>query len=166
MLPLRSPLTRHCLHKSSRIRPELPLINAARRSLLFPPPDPVDLFKPSRAALLMTISCLPSCDQQHRLSWACVGKAQPTNAPEKVFLLDVLFNPVITHHTPFSSASSSSFPLALLFSRFLYELSQIPDFAGRAHCIIFQSVFFDTICSIRRKVDIISKVCKVRTSRQ
>ncbi|XP_067471458.1 formin-like isoform X2 [Thunnus thynnus] len=44
--------------------------------------------------------------------------------------------------------------------QFLYELSQIPDFAGRAHCIIFQSVFLDTISSIRRKVDIISNVCK------
>lgn len=44
--------------------------------------------------------------------------------------------------------------------QFLYELSQIPDFAGRAQCIIFQSVFLDTISSIRRKVDIISNVCK------
>uniref|UniRef100_A0A8P4GHT1 Formin 1 n=1 Tax=Dicentrarchus labrax TaxID=13489 RepID=A0A8P4GHT1_DICLA len=44
--------------------------------------------------------------------------------------------------------------------QFLYELSQIPDFAGRAHCIIFQSVFLDTISSIHRKVDIISNVCK------
>ncbi|TMS21158.1 Formin [Larimichthys crocea] len=44
--------------------------------------------------------------------------------------------------------------------QFLYELSQIPNFEGRAHCIIFQSVFLDTISSIRRKVDIISNVCK------
>uniref|UniRef100_A0A665VL16 Formin-like n=1 Tax=Echeneis naucrates TaxID=173247 RepID=A0A665VL16_ECHNA len=44
--------------------------------------------------------------------------------------------------------------------QFLYELSQIPDFAGRAHCIIFQSVFLDTISSIRRKVKIISTVSK------
>ncbi|KAM9842966.1 formin [Aulostomus maculatus] len=44
--------------------------------------------------------------------------------------------------------------------QFLYELSQIPDFAGRAKCIIFQSVFLDTISSIRRKVAIISNVCK------
>ncbi|XP_070698914.1 formin-like isoform X1 [Pempheris klunzingeri] len=44
--------------------------------------------------------------------------------------------------------------------QFLYELSQIPDFAGRAHCIIFQSVFLDTISSLRRKVEIISNVCK------
>uniref|UniRef100_A0A8C9TX74 Formin 1 n=1 Tax=Scleropages formosus TaxID=113540 RepID=A0A8C9TX74_SCLFO len=44
--------------------------------------------------------------------------------------------------------------------QFLYELSQIPDFAGRAHCIIFQSVFFDGISSVRRKVDIVSRVCK------
>ncbi|KAM4542036.1 formin isoform 1-T1 [Odontesthes bonariensis] len=44
--------------------------------------------------------------------------------------------------------------------QFLYELSQIPDFAGRAHCIIFQSVFLDIISSIRRKVEIVSNVSK------
>ncbi|XP_061157217.1 formin-like isoform X1 [Syngnathus typhle] len=44
--------------------------------------------------------------------------------------------------------------------QFLYELSQIPNFAGRAHCIIFRSVFLDTISSIRRKVEIIKSVCK------
>ncbi|XP_077394745.1 formin-like isoform X2 [Festucalex cinctus] len=43
--------------------------------------------------------------------------------------------------------------------QFLYELAQIPNFAGRAHCIIFQSVFLDTISSIRRKVEIITSVC-------
>ncbi|XP_008336333.2 formin-like, partial [Cynoglossus semilaevis] len=49
---------------------------------------------------------------------------------------------------------------SLLSSRFLYELSQIPDFAGRANCIIFQSVFLDMIASIRRKVVIVSDLCK------
>ncbi|TSO67487.1 Formin [Bagarius yarrelli] len=44
--------------------------------------------------------------------------------------------------------------------QFLYELSQIPDFAGRAHCMIFHSVFLDSIASIHDKVDIISRVCK------
>ncbi|XP_078031143.1 formin-1 isoform X4 [Epinephelus lanceolatus] len=44
--------------------------------------------------------------------------------------------------------------------QFLYELSQIPNFEGRAHCIIFQSVFLDTISSIRRKVEVISNVSK------
>uniref|UniRef100_A0A8C5HCJ7 Formin-like n=1 Tax=Gouania willdenowi TaxID=441366 RepID=A0A8C5HCJ7_GOUWI len=44
--------------------------------------------------------------------------------------------------------------------QFLYELSQIPDFAGRAHCIIFQSLFLDTISSVRRKVEVISNICK------
>ncbi|KPP69276.1 formin-like, partial [Scleropages formosus] len=48
--------------------------------------------------------------------------------------------------------------------QFLYELSQIPDFAGRAHCIIFQSVFFDGISSVRRKVDIVSRGLLERTS--
>ncbi|KAA0711618.1 Formin Limb deformity protein [Triplophysa tibetana] len=44
--------------------------------------------------------------------------------------------------------------------QFLYELSQIPDFAGRAHCMIFQSVFVESVSSVRRKVDIISTVSK------
>uniref|UniRef100_A0A3B3RBT6 FH2 domain-containing protein n=1 Tax=Paramormyrops kingsleyae TaxID=1676925 RepID=A0A3B3RBT6_9TELE len=43
---------------------------------------------------------------------------------------------------------------------FLYELSLIPDFSGRAHCIIFQSVFFDGISAVHRKVEIVSHVCK------
>lgn len=44
--------------------------------------------------------------------------------------------------------------------QFLYELSQIPDFSGRAHCIIFQSGFLESMSSIHRKVDIISTVSK------
>ncbi|XP_038824387.1 formin-like [Salvelinus namaycush] len=44
--------------------------------------------------------------------------------------------------------------------QFLYELSQIPDFPGRASCIIFQSFFIDAIASVQRKVDIVSRVCK------
>ncbi|XP_042370657.1 formin, partial [Plectropomus leopardus] len=44
--------------------------------------------------------------------------------------------------------------------QFLYELSQIPDFAGRAHCIIFQSTFIDGIASIQRKLNTVSCVCK------
>ncbi|RXN05610.1 formin-like isoform X2 [Labeo rohita] len=44
--------------------------------------------------------------------------------------------------------------------QFLYELSQIPDFARRAHCIIFRSVFVDSITSVHHKVEIISAVCK------
>ncbi|KAL0969166.1 hypothetical protein UPYG_G00223370 [Umbra pygmaea] len=44
--------------------------------------------------------------------------------------------------------------------QFLYELSQIPDFSGRSHSIIFQSVFLDSISSIHRKVEIISTVSK------
>lgn len=45
--------------------------------------------------------------------------------------------------------------------QFLYELSQIPDFAGRAHCIIFQSAFLDGIASIQRKLCTVSSVCEV-----
>ncbi|NXN28698.1 FMN protein, partial [Nycticryphes semicollaris] len=44
--------------------------------------------------------------------------------------------------------------------QFLYELSQIPNFAERAQCIIFQSVFSEGITSVHRKVDIITRVSK------
>ncbi|NXC50257.1 FMN protein, partial [Penelope pileata] len=44
--------------------------------------------------------------------------------------------------------------------QFLYELSQIPNFTERAQCIIFQSVFSEGITSVRRKVDIITRVSK------
>ncbi|XP_041832732.1 formin [Melanotaenia boesemani] len=44
--------------------------------------------------------------------------------------------------------------------QFLYELSQIPDFAGRARCIIFQSAFIDGIASVHRKLNIVSSVCE------
>ncbi|CAL8392808.1 unnamed protein product [Arctogadus glacialis] len=43
--------------------------------------------------------------------------------------------------------------------QFLYELSQIPDFAGRARCIIFQSAFNDTIASVHHKVEMVSSAC-------
>uniref|UniRef100_A0A3B5KUQ8 FH2 domain-containing protein n=1 Tax=Xiphophorus couchianus TaxID=32473 RepID=A0A3B5KUQ8_9TELE len=44
---------------------------------------------------------------------------------------------------------------------FLYELSQIPDFPGRACCMIFQSTFTDGISSVKRKLSSVSCVCKV-----
>ncbi|XP_053141216.1 formin-1 isoform X2 [Hemicordylus capensis] len=44
--------------------------------------------------------------------------------------------------------------------QFLFELSQIPNFAERARCIIFQSVFSEGITSVHRKVDIINNVSK------
>nr|XP_020459527.1 formin-like [Monopterus albus] len=44
--------------------------------------------------------------------------------------------------------------------QFLFELSQIPDFTGRAHCIIFQSTFTDGITSIQHKLRTLSSVCK------
>lgn len=44
--------------------------------------------------------------------------------------------------------------------QFLYELSQIPDFAGRAHCIIFQAAFIDGTTSIQSKLNTVSSVCK------
>lgn len=48
-------------------------------------------------------------------------------------------------------------------SRFLYELSQIPDFAGRACSMIFHSTFTDVISSIKHKLSSVSYVCKVGT---
>nr|XP_040015949.1 formin-like isoform X2 [Gasterosteus aculeatus aculeatus] len=44
--------------------------------------------------------------------------------------------------------------------QFLYELSQIPDFEGRAHCIIFRSAFLDGIALIQTKLNTVSSVCK------
>lgn len=44
--------------------------------------------------------------------------------------------------------------------QFLYELSQIPDFSGRARSIILRSVFVDAVASVQRKLDIVSGVCK------
>ncbi|KAG5846858.1 hypothetical protein ANANG_G00119440 [Anguilla anguilla] len=49
--------------------------------------------------------------------------------------------------------------------QFLYELSQIPDFSERAHCIIFQATFSDGMSSICRKVEIISDMCKCLLNR-
>ncbi|XP_064195741.1 formin-like isoform X1 [Anguilla rostrata] len=49
--------------------------------------------------------------------------------------------------------------------QFLYELSQIPDFSERAHCIIFQATFSDGMSSICQKVEIISDMCKCLLNR-
>ncbi|XP_078515576.1 formin-1 [Lissotriton helveticus] len=48
--------------------------------------------------------------------------------------------------------------------QFLYELSQIPNFAERSQCIIFQSVFSEGITSVHRKVDVLSRTCKGLTT--
>ncbi|XP_039561362.1 formin-1 isoform X2 [Passer montanus] len=48
--------------------------------------------------------------------------------------------------------------------QFLYELSQIPNFAERAQCIIFQSVFAEGITSVHRKVDIVTRASKALLS--
>uniref|UniRef100_A0A4W3HZY9 FH2 domain-containing protein n=1 Tax=Callorhinchus milii TaxID=7868 RepID=A0A4W3HZY9_CALMI len=44
--------------------------------------------------------------------------------------------------------------------QFLYELSQISNFAERSHCIIFQSIFLESISLLHRKVDIVEHVSK------
>lgn len=54
-----------------------------------------------------------------------------------------------------------SFPPCLYLSRFLYELSLIPNFSERVFCILFQSTFSESICSIRRKLELLQKLCEV-----
>ena len=49
----------------------------------------------------------------------------------------------------------------LNFYRFLHELAQIPNFAERAQCIIFRSVFSEGITAVHRKVEIITRASKV-----
>ncbi|CAK7300865.1 FMN1 [Vulpes lagopus] len=44
--------------------------------------------------------------------------------------------------------------------QFLHELAQIPNFAERAQCIIFRSVFFESITSLHRKVEIVTGASK------
>ncbi|XP_039548585.1 formin isoform X3 [Pimephales promelas] len=44
--------------------------------------------------------------------------------------------------------------------QFLYELSQVPEFSSRVHCLIFQSKFTDAVASMQRKTEIILHVCK------
>ncbi|XP_022346882.1 formin-1 isoform X2 [Enhydra lutris kenyoni] len=44
--------------------------------------------------------------------------------------------------------------------QFLHELAQIPNFAERAQCIIFRSVFSESITSLHRKVEIVTRASK------
>ncbi|XP_053794793.1 formin-2 [Vidua chalybeata] len=44
--------------------------------------------------------------------------------------------------------------------QFLYELSQIPNFSERVFCILFQSTFSESIGSIRRKLELLQKLCE------
>ncbi|XP_058440648.1 formin-1 isoform X2 [Marmota monax] len=44
--------------------------------------------------------------------------------------------------------------------QFLHELAQIPNFAERAQCIIFRSVFSEGITSLHRKVEIVTRASK------
>nr|XP_010963622.1 formin-1 [Camelus bactrianus] len=44
--------------------------------------------------------------------------------------------------------------------QFLHELAQIPNFAERAQCIIFRSVFSEGITALHRKVEIITQASK------
>ncbi|XP_030355506.1 formin-2 isoform X3 [Strigops habroptila] len=44
--------------------------------------------------------------------------------------------------------------------QFLYELSLIPNFSERVFCILFQSTFSESVCSIRRKLELLQKLCE------
>ncbi|XP_075387078.1 formin-1 isoform X1 [Tenrec ecaudatus] len=44
--------------------------------------------------------------------------------------------------------------------QFLHELAQIPNFAERAQCIIFRSVFSESVTSLHRKVEILTRASK------
>ncbi|XP_063106394.1 formin-1 isoform X2 [Cavia porcellus] len=44
--------------------------------------------------------------------------------------------------------------------QFLHELAQIPNFAERAQCIIFRSVFAEGVTSLHRKVEIVTQASK------
>ncbi|XP_051871174.1 formin [Pristis pectinata] len=44
--------------------------------------------------------------------------------------------------------------------QFLYELSQIPNFAERTNCIIFQSAFMEGISTVRRKAENVLRLSK------
>ncbi|XP_038253288.1 formin-2 isoform X2 [Dermochelys coriacea] len=48
--------------------------------------------------------------------------------------------------------------------QFLYELSLIPNFSERVFCILFQSTFSETICSIHRKLELLQKLCETLKS--
>ncbi|KAM7336564.1 hypothetical protein ACRRTK_005057 [Alexandromys fortis] len=48
--------------------------------------------------------------------------------------------------------------------QFLYELSLIPNFSERVFCILFQSTFSESICSIRRKLELLQKLCETLKS--
>uniref|UniRef100_K7G0T6 FH2 domain-containing protein n=1 Tax=Pelodiscus sinensis TaxID=13735 RepID=K7G0T6_PELSI len=48
--------------------------------------------------------------------------------------------------------------------QFLYELSLIPNFSERVFCILFQSTFSESICSIHRKLELLQKLCEMLKS--
>lgn len=49
-----------------------------------------------------------------------------------------------------------------LISRFLYDLSQIPDYDERIFCFIFQSTFQESISGIENKLNNLKMTCEVR----
>lgn len=51
--------------------------------------------------------------------------------------------------------------ICFYFYRFLHELAQIPNFAERAQCIIFRAVFSESVTSLHRKVEIVTRASKV-----
>ncbi|XP_045552233.1 formin-2 [Salmo salar] len=71
----------------------------------------------------------------------------------------------IEKHIKSSKGKNDAKPLAKP-ERFLFQLSQIPNFSGRVFCILFQSTFVECISSILRKVEILQRVCTTLQSDQ
>lgn len=76
------------------------------------------------------------------------------------YLVLILWDETVKFKTPLYVT------LCINSSRFLYELSLIPQFSLRARCIIFQSTFTDAVASIQRKSNMVLHVCKVKCSFQ
>lgn len=52
-----------------------------------------------------------------------------------------------------------------LYSRFLFELNQVPDFAERIFCLLFQESFQESISVIDNKLNNLKMTSEVNTIR-
>lgn len=48
-----------------------------------------------------------------------------------------------------------------MYFRFLYDLAQIPEYADRVSCIMFQASFTETISSIENRLNNLKMTCEV-----
>lgn len=56
-------------------------------------------------------------------------------------------------------------PFFFLYSRFLFELNQVPDFAERIFCLLFQESFQESISVIDNKLNNLKMTSEVSTIR-